>query len=150
MQENKITEEYLSISDFESKNTEFEQSKLKKFLDSRYFIAVCVVLVAVSSFVLGRVSKMQDSKDPIRIIQEKVVAQVEGGGEVKGVSSEQARLSPEATAGAVIGSKNGTKYHYPWCAGAKQIADKNKIIFNSIEEARAKGYTPASNCKGLK
>ena len=50
----------------------------------------------------------------------------------------------------VVASKNGTKYHYPWCAGAKQIAEKNKITFASTEEARAKGYTPAANCKGLK
>ena len=40
--------------------------------------------------------------------------------------------------------------YYPWCAGAKQISEKNKITFASTEEARAKGYTPAANCKGLK
>jgi hypothetical protein len=50
----------------------------------------------------------------------------------------------------VVASKNGTKYHYPWCTGAKQISEKNLIKFSSIAEARAKGYTPASNCKGLK
>lgn len=50
----------------------------------------------------------------------------------------------------IVASKNGTKYHYPWCSGAKQISDKNKITFKSIEEARKAGYTPASNCKGLK
>jgi len=61
-------------------------------------------------------------------------------GEVRGMS----------TSIQVVASKNGTKYHLPTCAGAKQISDKNKVTFGSIEEARAKGYTPASNCKGLK
>lgn len=50
----------------------------------------------------------------------------------------------------VVGSRNGGKYHYPWCSGAKQIKDSNLIYFNTIDEARALGYLPAKNCKGLK
>ena len=51
--------------------------------------------------------------------------------------------------GSVIGSKNGTKYHYPWCPGAKQISEVNMVYFTSVEKAREAGYTPAGNCKGL-
>jgi hypothetical protein len=53
------------------------------------------------------------------------------------------------TGGQVVASKNGTKYFLPWCGGAKQISDANKIWFASKEEAEAKGYQPALNCKGL-
>lgn len=49
----------------------------------------------------------------------------------------------------VVGSKNSTKYHFPWCSGAKRIKPENTISFSSFEEARAAGYTPASNCLGL-
>lgn len=121
-----------------------EEGKITKFLRSNYFTGVCMVLVAVSAFSLGRVSKIKETREPVRIVQEKV----EIKGEVKGVSVEV--LKTAETIEVVVGSRNGTKYHYPWCAGASQIADKNKITFNSIEEARAKGYIPALNCKGLK
>jgi methylphosphotriester-DNA--protein-cysteine methyltransferase len=49
-----------------------------------------------------------------------------------------------------VASKTGKKYHLPWCTGAKNIPENNKIWFNSIDEAKKAGYTPALNCKGLK
>ncbi len=54
-----------------------------------------------------------------------------------------------STTGQVVASKNGTKYYFPWCAGVDRISDANKVWFNSVENAEAKGYSPASNCKGL-
>jgi hypothetical protein len=48
---------------------------------------------------------------------------------------------------AVVASKNGTKYHYEHCPGAKQIKAENKISFNSPAEAEASGYTLAANCQ---
>jgi hypothetical protein len=51
--------------------------------------------------------------------------------------------------GQVVASKNGTKYFLPWCGGAKQITEANKIWFASKDEAETKGYQPAANCKGL-
>lgn len=55
-----------------------------------------------------------------------------------------------AGAETVVGSRTGSKYHYPWCSGAQRISPANLVTFASIEEARAAGYTPASNCKGLR
>lgn len=52
--------------------------------------------------------------------------------------------------GKFVASKNSNKYHLPTCVGAKRIAEHNKIWFNSKEEAESLGYTPASNCPGLK
>lgn len=51
--------------------------------------------------------------------------------------------------GAVVASKNGTKYYLPTCSGASRISAANKISFASVAEARAKGYQPASGCPGL-
>ena len=51
--------------------------------------------------------------------------------------------------GAYVGSKNSNKFHLPTCPGAKTISDANKIWFQTKEEAIAKGYVPASNCKGI-
>jgi hypothetical protein len=127
------------------------QERLNNFINGKYFIPVIIILVSIIAFSLGRISGLQNKKPPVRVISESSgPARLDGvsGGEVKGVSTTTSTSA--TTTGAVVASKNGTKYHYPWCAGAKQISEKNLITFNSIEEARAKGYTPASNCKGLK
>ncbi|MEK7634849.1 MAG: hypothetical protein AAB446_00210 [Patescibacteria group bacterium] len=148
-----MEEEYIKSEDFGDLKGESWKAKFEAFLNSRYFVAVALVLIAIIAFSLGRISGLQDKREPVRVIS--------GGGEVKGVSDiapqppsyvkrgEEQAISP-VNSGSVVASKSGTKYHYPWCAGAKQISPKNLITFNSIEEARAKGYTPASNCKGLK
>ena len=105
---------------------------------SDFFIVALIILVAFASFGLGRLSKIKIARTPLKIEQVAQTAAVEETiGEVK-------------SAGMYIASKNGTKYHFPWCSGAKTISEANKIWFNSIEKARAAGYTPASNCKGLK
>ncbi len=49
----------------------------------------------------------------------------------------------------VIASKNGTKYYFPWCAGAERIAETHKVWFASAASARSAGYTPSANCAGL-
>mgnify|MGYP001558748553 CR=1 FL=1 len=155
MQEDEKIEEYVILGE-EKKNW---KEKLIGFLNGKYFIPVIIVLIAIIAFSLGRISGLQNKRPPVRIISE-------NSGEVKGASidgtfqtnsvsasanqSGQAQSSSETIAGAVVASKNGTKYHYPWCAGAKQISEKNLITFDSIESARTAGYTPASNCKGLK
>lgn len=49
----------------------------------------------------------------------------------------------------IVGNKNSKIYHYPWCSGAKNMKEGNKVFFNSIEEAQKAGYKPAGNCPGL-
>lgn len=51
--------------------------------------------------------------------------------------------------GVVVGSKNGTKYYYPWCGALNRIKPENRVQFTSVAIAMAKGYTPAKNCKGV-
>ncbi len=51
--------------------------------------------------------------------------------------------------GNYVASKSGTKYHLPWCSGAKRITDANKVWFKTKEEAEKAGYQPAANCKGI-
>lgn len=100
--------------------------------------AAVVVLVALASFGLGRLSAEKDKKMPITVTQTQPAAVFEvGTGEL---------APPEA---GYVGSRNGSKYHLPWCAGAQRILEANKIWFASKEEAEAKGYTPAANCEGI-
>ncbi|MEX0930472.1 MAG: hypothetical protein WDZ79_02210 [Candidatus Paceibacterota bacterium] len=48
-----------------------------------------------------------------------------------------------------VASRHSDKYHYVWCSGANRITEGNKISFDSEDEARRSGYTPAKNCPGL-
>jgi len=51
--------------------------------------------------------------------------------------------------GKYVASKNGSKYHFPWCSGATRMKEENKIWFETKEAAEKAGYGPAANCKGL-
>lgn len=169
------TEEYVEYDELAARERGGWQDKIGHYLDNKYFVPATLILVAIISFALGRVSGLEEGREPVRIINSSqnnplnprpnatggqapyIKGETETSqspGEVNGASvqtdSGQAQPSQNATAGTVVASKNGTKYHYPWCAGAKQISEKNKITFESIEAARAKGYSPASNCQGLK
>lgn len=142
-------EEYVNMSELEKGDGWKE--KLADFLESRYFLLAIIFLVAIISFSLGRISGLGEKRETVKILDSGDLPT----GQILPVSSAKTNVAASAAAdsnnsGQVVASKNGTKYHYPWCAGAKQISEKNKIYFSSTEEARAAGYTPASNCKGLK
>lgn len=126
-------------------------SKFIKFCKTNekdLIIAMVIILVGLISFGLGRLSKIRDNKPPITIENVGAIA-----GQIKPVLSPktvQNELVIPNQGGMLVGSKNGSKYHYPWCSGALRIKEENKIWFSSMEEAQKAGYTPASNCKGLK
>ncbi len=96
------------------------------------FFACLILLVGLGSFGLGRLSIIEGNKTPLKIDY---------------LEFQQANLG--AVSGKYVASKSGTKYHLPWCSGAQRISKKNKIWFNTKEEAESKGYTPANNCKGI-
>lgn len=125
---------------------------------NKYYTAAIIVLVGFASFGLGRLSVIESSREPVTI---------DGGGATESAVPPDGGTAPRnsnqgaaaanafntaapSASGQLVASKNGTKYYFPWCAGAQKIADANKIWFNSDTDARAKGFTPAANCKGLK
>lgn len=121
--------------------------KFCKQYEKDLIIVVVIILVGIISFGLGRLSKIRESKVPITISAGAAAVQI------KPVLSPEMAQNESAIpdqGGMLVGSKNGTKYHYPWCSGALRIKEENKVWFSSVEEALKAGYTPASNCKGLK
>ena len=150
--------EFSNIEEYEVIAEEKEKinwrEKLVKFLESRYFWLTVTILLAIIAFFLGRVSGLQNKNEPIKINNASPISAY-----IKEKTENNSPLNPsvlkegnseQIISGVVVASKNGTKYHYPWCAGAKKISAKNLISFNSIAEARTAGYLPANNCKGLK
>jgi len=113
--------------------------KLKSFvLDDAFYYALLVVLVAIVAFLLGRNSlgHIQSQGAGVQISQP--TTKVE--------KNEDAQANAFT---AVVVSRSGTKYHLPTCPGAKQIKETNKIVFSSVAQAKAAGYSAAANCDGL-
>jgi hypothetical protein len=119
-------------------------------------LSLIIILFGTLSFGLGRLSKTYESRNsPSLMIPKDMVEKVT----IEKITNNEGKLSASVTeslpgntndkSGVVVASKTGKKYHLPWCAGAKSIGEDNKIWFNSIDEARKAGYTPALNCKGL-
>lgn len=106
-----------------------------------------IIVSSAGTFALGRLSALE----PGAVFIEQR-ATVDGAltdtSEEKEIVPREDFLVPEGS-GGVVASKSGTKYHFPWCAGARSIKDENKIFFESIGAAREAGYAPADNCKGL-
>ncbi len=136
-----LTEKIKRLADF--------RHKLRQLSDD-LFLGLIIILVAFGSFGLGRLSKIEGSKMPIQIESATEVTTETFTGSVQAdtVATPQLLTSTSQT-GELVGSKNGTKYHYTWCSGAQRITEANRIYFTSKSDAEARGYTPAINCKGL-
>jgi len=102
-------------------------------LVSDWGLIAIVLLVGLASFGLGRLSALEEARPAVAI------------GEASNL------LEPRAISigGLVVTSRKGSAYHFPWCPGAQTMAVQNRIWFSSEKDARAAGYSPAKNCKGL-
>src|SRR3989344_8413380 len=110
------------------------------------YLAAIIILVAVISFGLGRLSKIREEKTPITIENVKENAET---GESKSLSTSNVDNEIK-TDKIFVASKNGKKYYYAWCESANVIKEQNRIWFATQAEAEKAGYQPAANCKGLK
>ena len=143
-------------------------NKVKRFYEGNkqdLFIAAIIFLVGLGSFGLGRLSVIWPKKEPITFTEwgnplEREKGALEGqnqaikGGSASPIGGAQASQNTASALnpiiqGKYVASKKGTAYHYPWCPGAKQIKEENKIYFDTKEEAEKAGYKPAGNCEGL-
>lgn len=82
------------------------------------------------------------SHQPSPIIVERIASH-ETDSTLKTPSAQGEASSEE---GSVVASVNSDKFHYPWCPGAKQIKEANRIVFESAAEAISAGFTLAGNC----
>lgn len=127
--------------------------KFKSFLaNDLLFYSVLLVLIAVGSFGLGRLS-VSSTKVPEKplFLKENITpaSVVSAVPDTVASTTTKAEVPPVSKSTAVVGSKSGTKYHLPDCPGAKRIKPANLISFETVSAAKAAGYTPASNCPGL-
>lgn len=124
--------------------------KINTLIKNKDFLVVLLILlVGFGSFGLGKLSAIEERKTNVRIENSPQTSKMGQIGAVYGSKSTQGSQGALEEGRRYVASKNGTKYHHPWCPAALKISEKNKIWFSSQEEAEKAGYTPASNCKGL-
>jgi hypothetical protein len=128
----------MSIKDF--------AEKIKPF----YFLFLFIVIAAIF-FALGRLSAIEERHQPIKIVEPTSDETANAISAVSGEAdaSDGATTGATATSGEVIGSKTGKKYYFPWCGELKIIKPENQVKFASVDLAKAAGYTPGGNCKGV-
>lgn len=96
-------------------------------------LAAIIILLGLGSFALGRLSALEDARQPVSVYE----------------ASAAAATHAIPLGGQFVASRTGSVYYYPWCAGAQKIAQGNQLWFSSEAAAKAAGYAPAKNCKGL-
>lgn len=97
-------------------------------------LSLIVILGCSLSYGLGRLAKIEESMPPLTITSSSSIKLL------------AAATMPTISDNKIVASKKGTKYHFPWCSGAKSIKAENRITFDSEAEAQAAGYTLAANC----
>src|SRR3990167_10621566 len=107
------------------------------------FLGFCIILISTISFNIGRINAL--NKTPIKITGEANVYQAAAGNSVLN-KPKTTPVQPKDL--RVVASKASTtkKYHFTWCAGAKQIKETNKLWFETELLAQKAGYTLAGNC----
>ncbi len=111
-------------------------ARCKAYLDvllREWGTVVIVLLVALSSFGIGRISAGEAAKPVVSVTQAPLEQEVRG----------------MAIGGLVVASRNGSVYHFPWCSGADQIKPENRVWYATEEAAQKAGYSPSKSCKGL-
>jgi len=114
---------------------------LKRYQNEIYIVLI-ILLSSMISFNLGRIFALKSSGQ-IPKIEEANISEILN----QEVRKEEGKKEELKIDFRVVASKNGTRYHYLWCPGAKKIKVENLITFNSEEEAKSRGYTLAGNCR---
>jgi len=117
-----------------------------------FYTLILILIIASIFFALGRLSAIEDKHTPIKIkYSNESTSTLETANIFNAVSGmDMSRSLLDTKGGEVIGSKSGKKYYFPWCGTVKRIKPANQVHFTSAEKARAAGFTPGGNCKGLK
>lgn len=134
-------------------------NKIKSFIDSEegknILTVVILILVGLSSFGLGRLSKLNNSGGLKIEYAKPLEANVASAPLVPTPKSKPAittTVTPKkplvpVTAKTFFASNRGSKYYSIGCGGGKTIKQENRIYFATEEEAEKAGYELSVSCK---
>ncbi len=92
-----------------------------------------VFLATFAAFGLGRLSALESAQPAVSIAQAPSLVKPAG----------------MYVGGLYVASRTGTVYYFPWCNGGENISPDKAVWFPTPAAAKAAGYAPAKNCKGL-
>jgi len=124
-------------------------SEILETIKRNIFLIFLIVLISLLSFQLGRISKTAGQPIKIEKANIKEIFQPDANVRIDANDTNNTEdRGVERVDFRVVVSKKSTskKYHFLWCAGAKQIKEENKVFFNSEKEAISAGYSLAGNC----
>lgn len=116
------------------------------FFKGPVFYIVVVLLVVAGLFGLGKLTTLNDNKEPIKIESQ---ASLHSKDAVAAVQNPSAEPTTVEGGGEFVASKNGKKYFSLTCGAAKTIKAENRIYFATQDEAKKAGYEPSAMCKDL-
>lgn len=111
---------------------------------SKLFLSLLIILIALASFGLGRLSGQGSIVTPIRIIN----PSVELGASAYTSKDDGKKL--KITEPVLVGSISQNFYTFIWCSKAESITKEDLRYFFSIQEASKAGFLPDLSCSGLK
>lgn len=120
-------------------------------------MVVIVTLASAIAFQFGQIKATNDTKINLTVRDIKNInpAQEEANMAIEAlkrqgidVHKEIEQKKDEKEKCQFIASRNSKKYHTKDCKYGKKIKESNLICFESIEEAKNKGYLPAGGCLG--
>jgi len=122
--------------------------KIKEFVQSEkgknILIVIIVILVGLSSFELGRLSKENSSSGvKIEYPNQSVILSENALQANTGVSS----IISNSNSKTFFASNRGEKYYSIGCSGGKTIKQENRVYFATKEDAERAGYTLSSSCR---
>ena len=106
-------------------------------------MALLICVVGIAAFTLGHYAAQSETVSPVAVENTAGIVFVDAPATTTTLDTTGEQIQ-------VVASRSGTKYHLLTCSGAKTIKASNKIYFDSIDQAKAAGYEPAANCRGLK
>jgi hypothetical protein len=153
-----------SSSEFENfENTEKDRwGIIKNWLQDNQadiVLVIGIILIALISFGLGWLSAPKNAGNNSVIIEDVGTGAIldntkqESNNEQNAANQNAANnetANPNSQQqGIIVASKNGTKYHWPWCSWAKKIKPENQVWFKSESEAQKAGYTACGSFQKL-
>lgn len=124
-----------------------EKIKGHSYIDKRLvFYILIIIIVAIGSFVLGRIS-VNTVLDNEKVI---IVNRTEGEANIARnypkESPTQAVKLDNNIQGKYVASKNGKLYYRVGCGASSRIKEENKVFFNSTQDAEQAGFEGSSSC----
>jgi len=109
----------------------------------KLFVPTLIVLVGLAGFGAGKLAKIEEVRPPVSVEildQPSQIANVEN-------SVSSSKISPQ---GVYVAARGGMVYYLPSCPTVSRILEKNKIWFESREQAEKAGFKPSSSCADMK